>query len=709
MAAVAERAVAVALLGRADDARAQLRLALDELGAAVVVEADPTAVAVGDISAGRPDVVLVNLEPGLEDALDHLQPLFDNPDVRVVFNESEVSSQLSGWDRARWARHLAAKLLGHGRTMPPPPPGAEILPDMNLVPSPGAPLTPAQMTGDVALEGFTAEAEGSADSVPSEPRLDALEIGSGFEDAMTVAPQAADAAPAAEEFDLDLGEIADALATSGAKPEVQGASVPDAAPPTDESFSYAFDPVGFELEPDAAPQAQVASLSEDLDGQFDFLDADTAEATRSGFDASLDESVSVAFESVALDDGQAASVEEFDGLDLEPATEAAAEVEVEDSALLDETLAGFDLDSAAEVRLGDLALDADETLLEADDDLARLAAAFDAQSDAAAMPTHGAVSDLDFLDLSDATEQAQAAPAPPPIPVVEPVAEPAKSPPKASSFNFGSLSLEPMHEGEASVGRAPPAAQPAQPKPAAARFDFDALGLSLEPLEETTRAADAPPARFDAADLDLDLDEPAPAPATATDSRGIDRIVVLGASIGGPDALRSFLAEIPPGFPALFLLAQHLDSGFFEKLAEQLQKVSQLPVRLPSDGMRLGSGEVLVVSANERVRVDRQGNLRLEPHDNRPAYSPSIDTVLRDAADIFGPRALAIIFSGMAGDAIEGATHLAARGGEVWVQDPSSCVVSSMVDGIRSRGLAEVVASPRELARQLVERFSRSG
>lgn len=78
-----------------------------------------------------------------------------------------------------------------------------------------------------------------------------------------------------------------------------------------------------------------------------------------------------------------------------------------------------------------------------------------------------------------------------------------------------------------------------------------------------------------------------------------------------------------------------------------------------------------------------------------------------DVADRFGRNATAIIFSGMAGDAVEGAAYLTTKGGEVWVQDPQSCVVSSMVDGARARGVVEFIGSPRELAQRCVARVKR--
>jgi chemotaxis response regulator CheB len=61
----------------------------------------------------------------------------------------------------------------------------------------------------------------------------------------------------------------------------------------------------------------------------------------------------------------------------------------------------------------------------------------------------------------------------------------------------------------------------------------------------------------------------------------------------------------------------------------------------------------------------------------------------------------------MAGDAIEGAVYLTSQGGEVWAQDPASCVVSSMVDGARARGVVEYIGSPRDLAERCVAQYGK--
>ena len=111
------------------------------------------------------------------------------------------------------------------------------------------------------------------------------------------------------------------------------------------------------------------------------------------------------------------------------------------------------------------------------------------------------------------------------------------------------------------------------------------------------------------------------------------------------------------------------------------------------------------IRALSRLLIDRSGEVRLEALSEPSPYSPSIDQVLFDVADRFGADASAIIFSGMAHDAIEGVKHLKRKGGKVWAQDPTTCVVSSMVDGAKAAGVVEQIASPKELARHFNARF----
>ncbi|PRH83830.1 chemotaxis protein CheB [Arenimonas caeni] len=223
---MAEVAVRVALLARPGDARDQLRRALAELGAELVAEGDPTELDPGDVAAQAPNVVLVSLEPAIEDALERFDELLARPGLEVMYDDAEVTRQLDGWDLARWARHLAAKLVGSD-VLPPPPGGADPLPQMDLSTlEPGAPPTPAEEMDAARLEDYATESLDLSEWVPTEPRL------SDEPGQVDEAP-----APVADEPDLDLALDIDLAsleqALAGGEPETP-AEAPAAGPDDEE-------------------------------------------------------------------------------------------------------------------------------------------------------------------------------------------------------------------------------------------------------------------------------------------------------------------------------------------------------------------------------------------------------------------------------------------------------------------------------------------
>jgi len=127
-----------------------------------------------------------------------------------------------------------------------------------------------------------------------------------------------------------------------------------------------------------------------------------------------------------------------------------------------------------------------------------------------------------------------------------------------------------------------------------------------------------------------------------------------------------------------------------------------LTVRTPTHGERVGHGEIVIVPTRQRMQIDSEGVITLSPLIERTAYSPSIDQVMRDIADEFGARAGAIVFSGMAQDAIEGSKYLQSHGGAVWAQDPATCTISTMVDSVRQTGVVAFVGSPQQLAAKII-------
>ncbi|MBJ6980142.1 chemotaxis protein CheB [Luteimonas sp. MC1895] len=119
MAEPVHQAVRVLLLAREGEARLRLEAALADAGAELLGAVDPATGDPDEARALRPAVVLVALEPAIEDALERYDALLSDPAVLVMFDEADVAARRDGWDAARWVRHLAAKLHGHEDVLPP--------------------------------------------------------------------------------------------------------------------------------------------------------------------------------------------------------------------------------------------------------------------------------------------------------------------------------------------------------------------------------------------------------------------------------------------------------------------------------------------------------------------------------------------------------------------------------------------------------------
>lgn len=109
----------VVLLAREGAARDRLRGALNDAGAQLVLEADPTRLQPAELSAVAPDVVVVALDQVTEDALDRFESVLVDSSIEVLFEEAELAATREGWDAARWVRHLSAKLHHHNDVLPP--------------------------------------------------------------------------------------------------------------------------------------------------------------------------------------------------------------------------------------------------------------------------------------------------------------------------------------------------------------------------------------------------------------------------------------------------------------------------------------------------------------------------------------------------------------------------------------------------------------
>lgn len=180
---------------------------------------------------------------------------------------------------------------------------------------------------------------------------------------------------------------------------------------------------------------------------------------------------------------------------------------------------------------------------------------------------------------------------------------------------------------------------------------------------------------------------------------------VLGASLGGPDALKLFLSEVPSELPVAFIVAQHLGEKFVSLLAEQLDRYTKFRVLVAKEGHVVRHQEVLITPTDRRLVINPIGAVELKEITRETNYTPSINDAINDVASRYKSNAGAIIFSGMCDDGVSGCEALVAKGGKVWVQDPDSCVISAMSESVAKRVSVNFSGTPEMLAKQLVSLY----
>lgn len=180
---------------------------------------------------------------------------------------------------------------------------------------------------------------------------------------------------------------------------------------------------------------------------------------------------------------------------------------------------------------------------------------------------------------------------------------------------------------------------------------------------------------------------------------------VLGASLGGPDALKQFLIHIPEDLPVAFIVAQHLGENFVSLLAEQLDRYTEFNVFVAKKGYVVRHNDVLITPTNKSVIINSLGAVELIDTVELTNYTPSINFAINNIATRYKTNAGAIIFSGMCDDGVEGCEALIQKGGQVWVQDPKSCVISAMPESVVKKVSVEFTGTPQMLAEQLVSLY----
>ena len=195
--------------------------------------------------------------------------------------------------------------------------------------------------------------------------------------------------------------------------------------------------------------------------------------------------------------------------------------------------------------------------------------------------------------------------------------------------------------------------------------------------------------------------KPAPRPGLTVKPR----VVVIGVSTGGPNALAKLVPDLPKGFPLPILVVQHMPMTFTRLLAERLNEACPLEVREAEEGLPVVPGRVIVARGDHHLKVRGAGSSVFATLDQGPQENscrPAVDVLFRSAAQLYGGAVVSVVLTGMGFDGRKGTEIVKAAGGYSVVQDQASSVVWGMPGAVAEAGLADRIVPLDRMSAELV-------
>jgi len=207
----------------------------------------------------------------------------------------------------------------------------------------------------------------------------------------------------------------------------------------------------------------------------------------------------------------------------------------------------------------------------------------------------------------------------------------------------------------------------------------------------------------------------APVAAAAGDAL---RVICVGASTGGPPAIKQILAKLPAGLPAAIVISQHMPASFTGAFAERLDRACAIEVREARHGDRLRPGLALVTPGAASIALARDADGALRVHVEtvdetavalggaRPRYVPSIDRMLATAAEVLGGDLLGVVLTGMGDDGAAGIRAVRRCGGATVAESSETAVIFGMPEEAIATGAVDEVVALDAIA-EIVVRHAR--
>ncbi|MEW6693885.1 MAG: chemotaxis response regulator protein-glutamate methylesterase [Pseudomonadota bacterium] len=203
----------------------------------------------------------------------------------------------------------------------------------------------------------------------------------------------------------------------------------------------------------------------------------------------------------------------------------------------------------------------------------------------------------------------------------------------------------------------------------------------------------------------------AAAPAAPRIGLSTEKVICIGASTGGTEAIKEILMELPSDAPAV-VITQHMPPGFTASFAARLDSLCRIRVAEARDGERILPGHAYIAPGGKQFSVARSGSNYVAVVDDSPPvnrHKPSVEVLFRSCARVLGPNAIGVMLTGMGADGATAMKEMHDAGAYTIAQDEASCVVFGMPKMAIQAGGVDVVLPLKQIARAIMERVAASG
>ncbi|MBQ7498926.1 MAG: chemotaxis response regulator protein-glutamate methylesterase [Selenomonas sp.] len=199
--------------------------------------------------------------------------------------------------------------------------------------------------------------------------------------------------------------------------------------------------------------------------------------------------------------------------------------------------------------------------------------------------------------------------------------------------------------------------------------------------------------------------KPSAVPMTSM-GRGAEKLVVIGTSTGGPQALQNVITRLPGNLPCGVVVVQHMPAGFTKALADRLNAISDIAVKEAEDGEGIKPGMVYIAPGNYHLRIKNGTQIVLGQDPPVGNHRPAVNVMFSSVASL-GRKLVAVIMTGMGCDGCDGMREIKKAGGYSIAQDEPTCVVYGMPKAVVDAGLADEIKPVQNIAQAIVEAVKR--